>query len=264
MFKSKYVFMLLFIPLFLLPNKSLSFTPQGHTSNCSSCHWLSVAEANRLMKGTGGTVKKTKKSPVPGLFEVTLEKDGRQITAYIDFMKKHVIPSPIISLETGKSITETAATKQPGSYKKVDINKIAKTNSIVLGNHKGKNKIFVFTDPECPYCKKLHVELRKLVASDSSMTIYIKLFPLQMHPQAYDKARVILGRNSLDLLEKALTGLPLPPPSPMDSRKPVDETINLATSLGINATPTMVLPDGRVIPGYWDAPTIRKFLSGKM
>jgi thiol:disulfide interchange protein DsbC len=260
MCKIKYVVIIMIIHL---PAVSFAVTQKGHGGKCSSCHSLTITEANRLVKDIGGSVKNVKLSPVAGLFELFIEKDGRQVTAYMDFGKKYIIPGPIFSLATRKPINATAA-KGPATFKKVNVDKITTNYSIIMGNPKGKKKLFVFTDPDCPYCAKLHVELKKLAARDHSLSIHIKMFPLQMHPQAYDKARVILGRNSLELLDKAFAGLPLPPPSLMDSKKPVDETINLAVSLGINATPTLVLPDGRVIPGYWDAPTLQKYISGKM
>jgi thiol:disulfide interchange protein DsbC len=196
---------------------------KGHGGSCSGCHSLTTAEANRLVKSFGGIVKKVRISPVAGLYELSFEKDRQQIIMYMDFGKKYIIPNPIYSLASGKPITEKVV-RQPASDKRVDINKITKSNSIVLGNPKGKKVIFVFTDPECPYCKKLHLELKKIVAQDHSVAIYIKLLPLQMHPQAYDKARVILSRNSLELLDKAFSGAQLPPPSLLDTKKPVDDT----------------------------------------
>ncbi len=253
----------LFLLVVLVPGFSHAMTPKGHIGKCSGCHSLKVAEANRLIRDLGGYVKKTKMSPVSGLFELTIEKDGRQVVAYMDFGKKYLVPGPIFNLATKKPIAD-AAIKAPASTKKIDMGKITAMNSIVMGNAKGKNKLFVFTDPDCPFCSKLHLELKKLAAQDHSLAIYIKMFPLQMHPRAFDKARVILGRNSLELLDKAFAGIALPPPTLLDSRKPVDDTINLATSLGITVTPTLILSDGRVVQGYYDAATLRKIISGKM
>lgn len=253
---------LLLLFLILVPAVAFAVPMKGEKAKCSACHNLSISEANKVVKQLGGTVKSSKLSPVPGLYQITVEKDGRQMIAYIDFGKRYIIPHPIFDLTTGKAIAEPPAAG-PASYKKVDVTKIPTKNSLVMGNPKGKKKLFVFTDPECPFCGKLHAELKKLVASDKSVTVYVKLLPLQMHPQAYDKARVIMARNSLDLLDKAFAHQPLPAASPLDPRQPVDETINLAMSLGINATPTMVLPDGRVVQGSRDVNVLQKLLSGK-
>jgi thiol:disulfide interchange protein DsbC len=87
------------------------------------------------------------------------------------------------------------------------------------------------------------------------------MFPLKMHPQAYDKARVILGAGSLAMLEKAFRGEKLPQPGEKDSSGRVDETIRFAESFGINGTPALVLPDGRVINGFRDADKLHEMLS---
>ena len=127
-------------------------------------------------------------------------------------------------------------------------------------NPKGKKRLFVFTDPECPFCAKMHVELKKLTALEPDLAIFIKLYPLKMHPNAYDKSRVILNRKSLALLEKSFAGEKLPAPGARDAKKPVDDTMRFAESAGINSTPTLVLPDGRILPGFKDAAAMRKLL----
>ncbi len=245
----------------LLSAPSFAMTGKGH-GKCANCHTMTVSEASALMKSIGGTVKYVKLSPVAGLFELTIENNGRQGTAYVDFAKKHVMPGPVFDLATGKTINQPSA-KAPSPARRVDIGKITKDNSIIMGNPKGKKKLFVFTDPDCPFCAKLHPELKKLAAQDRSLVIYVKMFPLQVHPKAFDKAKVILGRGSAELLDKAFAGQPLPPLGPLDYRKPVDDTIALATSLGITATPTLVMPDGRLVQGYYDVATLRQYIDGK-
>ena len=106
----------------------------------------------------------------------------------------------------------------------------------------------------------MHVELKKLVALEPDLAIYIKLFPLKMHPHAYDKARVIIAAKSLSLLEKSFAGGKLPNPGAKDAKKPVDDTMHFADSVGINSTPTLVLPDGRILPGTKAAEEMRKLL----
>lgn len=234
---------------------------QGCGGDCASCHSLTEKEAAGLLKSVGA-VKMVRMASVQGLFEVTLEKDGRQAIAYMDYGKKHLIPGPIFNIASGRTIAPAPANveKKPLS---VDIAKIPLDNALVMGNPKGKKKLFVFTDPDCPFCGKLHAELKKLVAEEPDLAIYVKMFPLKMHPLAYDKARVILGANSLDLLDKAFSGGTLPAPGAKDAAKPVDDTIRFAGSVGIDSTPTLVLPDGRVMPGFREATELKELLVGE-
>jgi thiol:disulfide interchange protein DsbC len=215
-------------------------------------------EADRLLEGVGKVVS-VKHSPVRGLFEISLENQGKQGVAYVDFAKKHLIPGPVFSLETKKPVNDGQQSQQQKPTK-VDINSLPVKNSIVLGNPDGKKKLFVFTDPDCPFCSKLHMELVKLVYMEPDLGIFIKMFPLKMHPGAYDKARVILGGDSPYLLNKAFAGEQLPSPTEKDRKEPVDETIKLGESLGITGTPTLVFPDGSIMPGFKEAAEIKRLV----
>jgi thiol:disulfide interchange protein DsbC len=238
---------------FAAPSFAMS---EGCGGDCASCHTITVQEANGLLKSVG-TVTAVKPAAVRGLFEVTLQREGRTATAYIDYGKKHLIGGQIFEIATGKAVGAAAPAKQ---IEKIDPAKLTSDNTLLLGNPKGKKKLFVFTDPECPFCSKMHGELKKLVALEPDLAIYIKLFPLKMHPHAYDKARVILGERSLKLLEKSYEGKPLPAPGAHDAKKGVDETMRFAEGIGINATPTLILPDGRVMPGFREAKDVQQLL----
>lgn len=220
---------------------------------------MTLGEANELLRGIG-EVKSVRLSPVQGLYELSVVNNGRQATVYVDIARKHLIPSPIFSLTTKKPIApEPTAVSTPPS--KVDIATVPTENSVILGNPEGSRKLFVFTDPDCPFCAKLHEELWKLTALDPQVTVYVKMFPLKMHPAAYDKARVILGAGTPELLNKAFAGEPIPAPGAKDSAKPVDDTIKYAESIGITSTPTLILPDGMIVVGFKKAEELKALMS---
>ena len=75
-----------------------------------------------------------------------------------------------------------------------------------------------------------------------------------MHPEAYEKSKTIVCEKSLALLEAAYEKKPLPKPS--CETMVIDENIKLAEKLGITSLPSIVLPDGRVFPGYRDAKSL--------
>jgi len=238
--------------------KAVGSSSKAMNHNCASCHSLSVEEANKIFKGLG-EVKAVKMSPVKGLFEVTVQQRNRQAVAYLDFSKKMLVPGPIFDVATKHSLTPPPE-ELPRILSKAELDTIPLKNSIVMGNPKGTKRLIVFTDPVCPFCARLHGELKKLVVLEPDLAIYIKMFPLKMHPDAYDKARVILGSNSLEMLEKAFAKEKLPAPGSNDPKEPVDETIKLGESLGIDGTPAMIFPDGRLVSGARDVATLRKML----
>ena len=53
---------------------------------------------------------------------------------------------------------------------------------------KGERKMAIFTDPDCPFCKRIEGDLAKV----DNVTIYMFLFPIDsLHPKAADKAKRI-------------------------------------------------------------------------
>jgi len=255
---SRAIFFLLALA-FAVPS-AFAMSGEGCGGDCASCHTLSLKEAKVILKEMG-EVTSVKPAPVRGLYEITLVKAKERTTmhAYLDYGKKHLIGGQIYDLSSHQVVGATAVQAKP-QPDRLDPAGLKSEGSIVMGNPQGKKKLFVFTDPECPYCAKMHLELQKVVALEPDLAIYIKMYPLKMHPHAYDKARVILGGRSLGLLEKSFAGGELPAPGARDSKQGLDESMRYAESVGINSTPTLVLSDGRILPGVRDAAALRKLL----
>jgi thiol:disulfide interchange protein DsbC len=96
--------------------------------------------------------------------------------------------------------------------------------------------------------------MKKVIEERKDIAFYIKLFPLKIHPGAYEKSKAIVCENSLALLEDAFDKKSLPPPK---CETPIiDANIKLAEKLGISSVPILILPDGRVIEGYRDSKTL--------
>jgi thiol:disulfide interchange protein DsbC len=257
---------IVFLLLLSLPfaGGALAMPPQeGCGGACNKCHSLTVEEANTILTGLGVEVKGVTPAAVNCLWELAVEQAGKQGLAYIDYGKKHLIPGPIFDIASKAPVG--AAVNLPPPPASVKVETIPLADSIVMGNPKGKKRLFVFTDPDCPYCAKIHGELKKLAAMEPDLAIYIKMFPLKMHPDAYNKARVILGARgkSMEMLDKAFSGQKLPQPGAKDAKKPVDDTIKFAESIGINSTPTLVLPDGRIMPGFLEAAVVKELMAGE-
>ena len=245
----------------IIASPSFAMAKEGCGGECTSCHTLTEKEANELLKKTGINVKSVKQAPSRGLFEVLVEKDNKQGVIFIDYGKKHLIQGLIVDLDTLQPVSAHAQDlPQPKQVTSVDVSKIPVDNAIVMGNPKGSKKLYVFTDPDCPYCKKGHLELKKLAAIAPDVAIHVMLFPLPMHPGAYDKCRTVLETKSLELMDKAFDGQDIPKPTKDSSKAAIDETIRFANANGISGTPTMVMPDGRIEVGMRDAETLKKML----
>ncbi|UCG78085.1 MAG: thioredoxin fold domain-containing protein [Nitrospirota bacterium] len=100
----------------------------------------------------------------------------------------------------------------------------------------------------------------------NDIAFYLKMFPLtSIHPQAYDKAKAILceesNDNGLKLLEDTYAKREIAKPA--CNSKIVDESIKLATDLGLTGTPAIILPDGRIKSGAMKAEELIKVIDEK-
>jgi thiol:disulfide interchange protein DsbC len=96
--------------------------------------------------------------------------------------------------------------------------------------------------------------MKKIVEERKDIAFYIKMNPLKTHPQAYDKAKAILCEKSLKLLDEVHEKKPIPKPSCETTL--VDDQMKQAEKIGVTSVPTLILPDGRVVPGFKDAQTL--------
>ena len=100
--------------------------------------------------------------------------------------------------------------------------------------------------------------MKKIIEERKDIVFYIKIFPLKNQPEAHEKSKSIICEKSLALLEDAFEKKPIPKPKCETSA--VDENIKLAQKLSITSVPSLVLPDGRIIPGYKDAKTLTNLI----
>ncbi len=236
-------------------HKAEAFTGTACGSECTSCHKLDKEEAGVLLKTDKfkATVKDIRMSAVKGLWEVELEtQKGQTALVYIDFAKQYLVEG---------RFTELSSIGKPPKLEKVDLTTIPLDDAIVMGDAKAKNKIIVFDDPDCPYCRKLHVEIKKLLERREDIAFYIKQYPLPIHPKAYDKSKALVCDKSLELLDDVFSGKTVP--APTCETDAVDKNIKLARELGIGGTPAIIFPDGRLLPGFVTGDVIEQLLDAK-
>lgn len=241
----------IFTTLMLVVPSVFAMSPDGcGAGTCASCHSITKTEAEVLLGSLVDKVNSVEFAEIPGMWVAEVEKDQKKLPVYIDFSKKYLVAGNVIRLNDGENLTQQRSVQMNS----IDVSKIPLADALLLGKPSAKTRVIVFTDPECPYCRKLHAELKKVVRRDPEVAFLIKLFPLKMHPNAYDISKSIVCNNSMEYLELSFAGKLVPPPN---CEIPViDQTIELARELGIRSTPTLVMPDGQVIPGYRKAEAI--------
>ncbi len=127
----------------------------------------------------------------------------------------------------------------------------------VRGN--GKRKVAVFSDPDCPYCKRLEKDL----ANVTDVTIYTFLYPIpSLHPDAARKSKAIwCAPNRQKAWDDYMLRGVLAADKSCDS--PIDEIQAVGQKYKMNGTPTLVFADGRVVPGAIPTSDMETYLNGK-
>jgi len=180
---------------------------------------------------------------IPGLYEI---RSGHQVF-YTDAKGEHLISGHIFNTRTRKDIT--AARLE--DINRVDWNTLPLNDAIVSGDPKG-TPVAVFTDPECPFCKRLEQELLHV----KGLKVYTFLFPLtQIHPHARAKAEAIWCAKDRHqaMLDIMLNGKSVQDVGARACATPIDRNLALGDKLGITGTPTLIARDGRKHAGAMSA-----------
>lgn len=125
----------------------------------------------------------------------------------------------------------------------------------VKGN--GKRVLYVFSDPDCPYCKRLEKELSQI----DNVTIYTFLYPLKsLHPNAEKiAAQIWCSKNPYQAWQDYLIRDQAPTAS-AQCATPIHKNLALGEKLNISGTPTMFLKNGERLAGAMDAASLNTVL----
>lgn len=191
-------------------------------------------------------------SPVDGLYEVVM---GRNI-AYTNELGTHFLFGHLFDMQQQKDITAELLE----TLNRIDTTNLPLDDAIKTVHGNGQRHLYLFSDPDCPYCRQLEQELKQL----DNVTIHTFLYPIaELHPQAADKTRRIWCSDDRNAAWRALMdqGI-LPEADNSNCKNPIERNVKLAAMLGIEGTPALILEDGRLVQGYKTAPELENLIKG--
>lgn len=182
-----------------------------------------------------------------GLYEVAFEDQ----LFYTDEKMSYLFSGSIIDMRTMKNLTE--AREQQLYTIKFDTLPLNLAMKNVKGN--GKQRIVVFSDPNCSYCMKLEKEMVEL----NNVTIYI--FPLALLPGSEERLQAIwCAPNRLVAWEDRMLKGTMPAHTSACNTSALPKIAALAKELKIYVTPTMIFEDGFTKPGWMERELIEQQL----
>jgi thiol:disulfide interchange protein DsbC len=185
-----------------------------------------------------------------GWYEVVVNSD----VLYVDPTATYLFANgSVIDARTRENITQA----RKDELLKVDFAKLPLDQAVKIRFGNGSRQFVTFEDPNCGYCKKLHSDLRGL----KDATVYVFLYPI-LSPDSTEKAKSIwCSKNRADAWNGWMIEGKAPTASGDCKNNPVQQTLALGQSFGINGTPTLIFADGSRLPGAVGLETIEKKLA---
>lgn len=162
---------------------------------------------------------------------------------YISADAKHLFLGDLIDLESQANLSE--AWREQTARREIDA--LGEDNMIVMGPKDAKRTITVFTDVDCPYCAKLHLEVPEL--TQSGVKVRYLLFPRHgVQSETYRKSVAVwcaADRAKAVGIVKAGGTIDM-----KTCGNPVEAHYRLGLRLRVNGTPTIFLDNGKMLGGY--------------
>ena len=195
-------------------------------------------------------IKSIQKTNFNNLYEVLIS--GQIIYTNKDFSFL-IVEGRVVDPETKIDITSDRLEELTRiNFSKLPFDKAIK---VVRGN--GERKVAVFSDVDCPFCKKLEKE--GLLELDN-ITIYTFLFPLAIHPKAEMRSKKIWCAEDQEKAWNDYMLKNIMANNKGDCKTPIEDILVLGRDLGIRSTPTIIFSSGKKIPGAIPLKEIEKHI----
>ena len=178
-----------------------------------------------------------RETPLQGLYEITA---GEQVFYY---SPEGYLFFGEIWTKGGKNLTAEQREKVLAErVKQLPLDKALKIGA-------GPRKVIEFTDPDCPYCRKVD----SFLAKRTDVTRYVYFVPLRtLHPDAEKKARYILSHTDRqkafhEVFGGEFDGKPIPVAEGVQQSQ-LEEMEKIASGIGVRGTPALWI-DGAHVNG---------------
>jgi thiol:disulfide interchange protein DsbC len=188
----------------------------------------------------GARVDELRATAIPGIYELTR---GSEIV-YVTADGKYALTGDLVELATNNNITE----EHRRELRVKAISAFPESEMLIFGPKDPKYTVTVFTDVDCPYCRKLHAQ----IAEYNRLGIRVRylLYPRTgPNTTSWTKAEQVwcsTDRNAA--LTRAKLGEELKTKPCADN--PVAKSYALGQDFALEGTPAIIMADGEMLPGY--------------
>ncbi len=195
-------------------------------------------------------ITRISKTPIDNLYEVLVATD----VIYMTGDGRYVLKGDLLDMQKRLNLSEelrsTARTKL--------FNTLSADEIIEFAPKKTDHVIYVFTDIDCAYCRRLHRDVP--VLNENGVSIRYLAYPRAgIGSRAFnDMQAVWCAEDRKQALTDAKNGKQV---IPKECDNPVEAQYKLGQALGIRGTPAIFLEDGEELPGYMSPAELLKYVN---
>ena len=200
-----------------------------------------IAQMEQLELLKRAQIKINKAYDIGSLYILNITVQGNADEIYLTKDKKLILSGDVIDATNGMKISAP-----------VDLTGIAGKEAFVFG--KGTEEYILFTDPECPYCKKFESYLPQI---ESKVKIRVFYFPLESHENAKDLSLYIMSQKTsakkIEAMFSANDNLQIAKNAKYTQaelaklEKSLEEQIQIGMKLNVQGTPTIFDKEGKSV-----------------
>jgi thiol:disulfide interchange protein DsbC len=190
---------------------------------------------------------------VPGVWELTR---GAEIV-YVTADGKYAFTGDLVELANNNNLTE----QHRRELRVKALGNFPESEMLIFGPKESKYTVTVFTDVDCPYCRKLHSQIA--LYNHLGIRVRYLLYPRTgPNSESWTKAEQVWCSNDRNAaLTRAKLGEELKSKPCTDN--PVARSYALGQELALEGTPAIVMPDGEMLPGYVPPDVLAAHLKGE-
>ncbi len=203
----------------------------------------------------GMKVEKVSPSGVKGINELYIE--GVNLPLYLSEDGRYLFEGQITDLVDRVNLTENRQNK----IRTMALEKMNPKDMIIYSPEGAKkHTITVFTDVNCPYCKKLHDDIPKYLKE--GVEVRYMAFPAIATKERMES--VWCAKDPKAAVDAAMNKRQVDAKVKCEGESPVEAQYQLGISFGITGTPNIILENGQMIGGYVPAEELLNLIkSGK-
>jgi thiol:disulfide interchange protein DsbC len=198
----------------------------------------------------GAHPEELRATPIPGLWELTRGTD----IAYVTADGKYAFTGDLVDLTANNNLTEVHRRE----LRLKAVNAFPESEMVIFGPHDPKYTVTVFTDVDCPYCRKLHSQIAEY--NHLGIRVRYLLYPRTgPNTSSWTKAeQVWCSPDRNDALTRAKLGEELK--TKVCPNNPVARSYALGQDFALEGTPAIIMPNGEMLPGYLPPDALMKRL----